>query len=192
MPEVFAKVNSVQFLLVSKVANVISPLQNRNPGIKTDQTWFFIHVGNKYTSSTYAVYQIPIHRLPNRIHAGDFVLKALSEKNESGVTLATVETRKLGRVNFHKDFLDCCLGQGKKLANSRKITEQRVPSNDPRNNCGTHFFSSSLLISKVANEEAIAPFFTFPLFTVMFLCLYFDILAGTHMRTGVKITTSLK
>ena len=62
----------------------------------------------------------PIHRLPNRIHAGDFVLQALSEKNESGVTLATVETRKLGRVNFHKDFLDCCLGQGKKLANSSK------------------------------------------------------------------------
>ena len=26
----------------------------------------------------------------------------------------------------------------------------------------------------------------------MFLCLYFDILAGTHMRTGVKITTSLE
>ena len=38
MPEVFAKVNSAQFLLVSKVANVVSPLQNRNPAMKTDQT----------------------------------------------------------------------------------------------------------------------------------------------------------
>ena len=38
MPEVFAKVNLAQFLLVSKVANVISPPQNRNPAMKTDQT----------------------------------------------------------------------------------------------------------------------------------------------------------
>ena len=31
------------------------------------------------------------------------------------------------------------------------IAERRVPSNDTRNNCGKHFGSSSLLVSKVAN-----------------------------------------
>ena len=31
------------------------------------------------------------------------------------------------------------------------ISDRRVPTNRPRNNCGTHFDSSSLLVSKVAN-----------------------------------------
>jgi len=31
------------------------------------------------------------------------------------------------------------------------IAERRVTSNDPRNNCGTHFDSGSLLVSKVVN-----------------------------------------
>ena len=45
---------------------------------------------------------------------------------------ATLKTRgKLGRVNFRKDFWDCYW---------------RVPSNDPRNHCGTCFGSSSLLV----------------------------------------------
>ena len=45
---------------------------------------------------------------------------------------ATLKTRgELGRVNFRKDFWDCYW---------------RVPSNDPKNNCGTHVGSSSLLV----------------------------------------------
>ena len=32
------------------------------------------------------------------------------------------------------------------------IADRRVPSNDPRNNCWTHFDSSSLLLTKVANR----------------------------------------
>ena len=45
---------------------------------------------------------------------------------------ATLKTRgELGRVNFRKDFWDCYW---------------RVPSNDPRNHCGTCFGSSSLLV----------------------------------------------
>ena len=31
------------------------------------------------------------------------------------------------------------------------IADQRVPGNDPRNNCGTHFGTSSLQVTKVAN-----------------------------------------
>ena len=33
------------------------------------------------------------------------------------------------------------------------IADRCVPSSDPRNNCGTHFVSSSLLVSKVANHK---------------------------------------
>ena len=32
------------------------------------------------------------------------------------------------------------------------IADQRVLSNEPRNNCGTHFGSSSPLVSKIANN----------------------------------------
>ena len=31
------------------------------------------------------------------------------------------------------------------------IAERRIPANDPRNNCGTHFCPSPLLLSKVTN-----------------------------------------
>ena len=33
------------------------------------------------------------------------------------------------------------------------IADRRVPSNDPRNNCGTQFDSSTFLVSKVANGQ---------------------------------------
>ena len=33
------------------------------------------------------------------------------------------------------------------------IADRRVPSNDSRNNCGTHFGFRSLLMSKVANVK---------------------------------------
>ena len=46
------------------------------------------------------------------------------------------------RVKFPKDFWECFRGP---------IADQRVPSYDPRTNCGTHFGSSSLFVSKVAN-----------------------------------------
>ena len=61
---------------------------------------------------------------------------------------ATLETRKkLGRVNFRKDLWDYFQGQGKNWP----MADRRVPSYDPMNICGTHFGSSSLLASKVAN-----------------------------------------
>ena len=50
--------------------------------------------------------------------------------------------KKLVRVNFREDFWDC-YGQGKNWP----IAALRVPSNDSRNNCGTHF--GSPLLSKV-------------------------------------------
>ena len=34
----------------------------------------------------------------------------------------------------------------------RQIAERHVPRNNPRKNCGAHFGSSSLLVSKVAKE----------------------------------------
>ena len=45
---------------------------------------------------------------------------------------------KLDRVNFRKDFRDSYY--------------RCVISNNPRNNCGTYFGSSSLLASKVAKK----------------------------------------
>ena len=33
------------------------------------------------------------------------------------------------------------------------IADWRVSNNNPRNNCGTHFGSSSLVVSKVVNEQ---------------------------------------
>ena len=45
--------------------------------------------------------------------------------------------KKLGLVNFRKDVWDCYYG---------------LPSKDPRTNCGTHFGSSSLFDSKMANS----------------------------------------
>ena len=60
----------------------------------------------------------------------------------------TLETRRrLGQVYFRKDFWDCYYRDGKYWL----IADQRLPSNDPRNNCRTHFDSSSLLVSKVTN-----------------------------------------
>ena len=53
----------------------------------------------------------------------------------------------MGQVYFRKDFWDCYHRDGKKWP----IADQRVPSNDPRNYCWTHFDSSSLLVSKVGN-----------------------------------------
>ena len=62
---------------------------------------------------------------------------------------ATLETkRKQGRVNFRKDFWGCYKG---KLVTS--IADRRVPSSHTRNNCRTNFWSTSLLVSKVAILE---------------------------------------
>ena len=46
----------------------------------------------------------------------------------------------MGRVNFRKDVWDCYW---------------RVPSYDPRINCGTHFGSCSLLVSKVPINSSV-------------------------------------
>ena len=53
----------------------------------------------------------------------------------------------LGRANVRKDFLDYNWGQEKNWP----IADGPVFNNNPRNNCGTHFGSSLLLVSKVAN-----------------------------------------
>ena len=67
----------------------------------------------------------------------------------SFMTVGTWKTRrKLGRVNFRKDFWGCYWAKGKNWP----IADRRVPSNDPRNNCGTHFGASPLLFSKVAHS----------------------------------------
>ena len=76
-----------------------------------------------------------------------FHAKVKMDKNDIFATLET--PRKLDRVNFCKDFWDFYEGQGKNWP----IAVEHVPSNDPRINCGTHFGSSSLLVSEVANDH---------------------------------------
>ena len=51
--------------------------------------------------------------------------------------------RKLGQVDFRIVTWD--------REKNWPIADRRVPSNNPRNHCGTHFGSSSFLISKVAS-----------------------------------------
>ena len=83
------------------------------------------------------------------------VISSILEMNEwprlHFYTIATLETRrKLGRVNFCKDFWDCYyIGMGEKSANS---ADRCVISNNPRNSCGTHVGSRSILFSKKAND----------------------------------------
>ena len=83
------------------------------------------------------------------------VISSILEMNEwprlHFYTIATLETRrKLGRVNFCKDFWDCYyIGTGEKSANS---ADRCVISNNPRNSCGTHVGSRSILFSKKAND----------------------------------------
>ena len=64
---------------------------------------------------------------------------------------ATSETRrKLGRVYFPAQRLLGLSLEREKMANSWPA---RSHGNDPRKNCGTHFRSSSLFVSNVANED---------------------------------------
>ena len=60
--------------------------------------------------------------------------------------------RELGRVNFRKDFWDCCQGQGKKLANSWSARLQ-LRSRKHLRYLTFNFGSSSLLFSNVAQIE---------------------------------------
>ena len=76
-----------------------------------------------------------------------FHAKVKMDKNDIFATLET--PRKLDRVNFCKDFWDFYEGQGKNWP----IAVEHVPSNDPWINCATHFGSSSLLVSEVANDH---------------------------------------
>ena len=64
------------------------------------------------------------------------------------VVLRMKITKTLGRVIFRKEFWDCRRGQAKNWP----IAVQRVPSNYPKNNCGTHFGFSHLAF-KVANGK---------------------------------------
>ena len=82
-------------------------------------------------------------------------------------SFAILEKRgKLGRVNFRKEFWD--------YFQNWPIADRRVPSNAARNNCGTHFGSSSLLVSKVANrlfQRDIWPNFSFHLSDIFLLLI---------------------
>ena len=73
----------------------------------------------------------------------------ISVKREHGILILVMRY-------FYCFFRDSCvgpsftpllLGKGKNWP----IAKRRVPRSHPRNNCGTHFGSSSLLFSKVAN-----------------------------------------
>ena len=77
-------------------------------------------------------------------------------RNEWVTTLTFLHNRysrnekETGRVNFCKDFWDCYyIGTGEKSANS---ADRCVISNNPRNSCGTHVGSRSILFSEKAND----------------------------------------
>ena len=53
--------------------------------------------------------------------------------------------RERRNCDVRKDLWDCYKGQGRNWPKA----DRRVPSNHPRHNCGTHFCSSSPLVSKV-------------------------------------------
>ena len=77
------------------------------------------------------------------------VLIVLISSTDYTIVFATLKIRgKLGRVNFRKDVWDWYW---------------RVPSNNPRNNCGTHFGSSSLLVSIVLISSSV--------YTIVFVTL---------------------
>jgi len=70
-----------------------------------------------------------------------FLFATLPQKREGNWT----------ELTFAKTSGTVIRGKEKKMANSSTVR----PSNDPRNHCGTHFVSSSLLVSKVANSSAV-------------------------------------
>lgn len=94
-----------------------------------------IRVNNTFCEMTFVGWSFSIHK---RVIAwlNFFLAKSGLQQNQ----FATLE-RKRGRVNLRKDFRDCCKGLGKNWP----IADQRVPSNDPTRNCGTHFGSSLML-----------------------------------------------
>ena len=76
-------------------------------------------------------------------------LIVLISSTDYTIVFATLKIRgKLGRVNFRKDVWDWYW---------------RMPSNNPRNNCGTHFGSSSLLVSIVLISSSV--------YTIVFVTL---------------------
>ena len=87
----------------------------------------------------------------------------LTESN--GKVFATVEKRKLGRVNLRKDFWD---------KEKWPIADRRVLSSGPRNHCGTHFGSSLLVVSKVTNS-------------CLCLCWCFSLMANHSFESQIDI-----
>ena len=67
------------------------------------------------------------------------------------LNFASLETRKTHWAELHlaKTSGTLTRNKEKKLA----IADRHIPSNDPRNHCGTHFRSSSLLDIKVAKGK---------------------------------------
>ena len=103
--------------------------------------------------------------------------------------IATLKpTGKLGRVYIRKDFWNCYERQKKNWP----IVERHVICNVPTNNCGTHFGSSSFLVSKVANSELydfrtttfVRAVFSNCLFSVehVYQCTYFSTVAPCERR----------
>ena len=88
---------------------------------------------------------------------------------------ATLEAKgKLGRVNFGKDFWERYYGQagGGGGGGIRPTAEWRVPSNDSRNNCGAHFGSSCLLVSKEVTSQLMVQIF-YDIYSYFALFRYF-------------------
>ena len=69
---------------------------------------------------------------------------------ENVMAVLHFRNRRLDRVYFRKDFWDCYKGQRKK---NWPIADWYVTRNDPTNNCGTHFGTSSLFVFRSLSGE---------------------------------------
>ena len=72
-------------------------------------------------------------------------------RNETNLVPMAFTLKKLGGAGRPIFFKGKALGTRLKRETTWPIADQRVPCNDPRINCGTHFGTSSRLVSKVAN-----------------------------------------
>ena len=76
----------------------------------------------------------------------------------AAVTQAPQYKGMIGKKEGNLDNLTFAKTYGTVTRDRKKnwpIADWRVPSNNPRNNCGTHFSSSSLVVSKVVNERSV-------------------------------------
>ena len=107
------------------------PQKNRNAELNSKELQQVNHIRSSQVSNKKSVKKLCEKKKQiNKINLSYFGTK----KREGTWAGSTISQRLLGLF----------LGAGK----NQPIADRHVPSNDPRNHCGTHFGSYSLLVSK--------------------------------------------